>query len=360
MIYIKILQNDIFLYKNYYLYTIASIQLNWSETMTYIMGRSLFNMDIDKKESLKAIDLFAGIGGIRLGFERAFGEKIDFVFASEIDRYARETYYTNFDEEPFGDITKIDEKNIPPFDILLAGFPCQAFSVAGHRKGFEDTRGTLFFDVMRIAAHHKPKVIFLENVKGLVNHDKGKTFKVILETLGELGYSVNYQVLNAKDFGVPQNRERIYIVCFLNDDKIFKFPEQIALTKKIQDCLEEKINEKYYYKNKAMYEKIKNEVVSSETIYQWRRQYIRANKSNVCPTLTANMGTGGHNVPLILDKKGIRKLTPRECLNFQGYPSEFKIPEIVDSQLYKQAGNSVAVSVIEEIAKLVKLTLDVK
>lgn len=336
------------------------LQVNWSKTMTHIMGRSLFNMDIDKKESLKAIDLFAGIGGIRLGFERAFGEKIDFVFASEIDKYAHQTYYANFGEIPFGDITKIDEKNIPPFDILLAGFPCQAFSVAGHRKGFEDTRGTLFFDVMRIASHHKPKVIFLENVKGLVGHDKGKTFKVILETLKELGYSVNYQVLNAKDFGIPQNRERIYIVCFLNDDKIFEFPEQIELNKKIQDCLEEKIDEKYYYKNKAMYEKIKDEVVSSETIYQWRRQYVRANKSNVCPTLTANMGTGGHNVPLVLDKYGIRKLTPRECLNFQGYPLEFKIPKIVDSQLYKQAGNSVAVSVIEEIAKLIKLSLAVK
>jgi DNA (cytosine-5)-methyltransferase 1 len=139
--------------------------------MTHIIGRNLFNMNKDKKNSFTAIDLFAGIGGIRLGFERAFGDKIDFVFASEIDKYARETYYANYGEEPFGDITQIDEKNIPSFDILLAGFPCQAFSVAGHRKGFEDTRGTLFFDVARIAAYHKPKVMFLENVKGLVGHD---------------------------------------------------------------------------------------------------------------------------------------------------------------------------------------------
>jgi DNA (cytosine-5)-methyltransferase 1 len=328
--------------------------------MTHIMGRNLFNMHIDKKNTLKAIDLFAGIGGIRLGFERAFGEEINFVFASEIDKYARETYYANFGEEPFGDITQIDEKNIPSFDILLAGFPCQAFSVAGHRKGFEDTRGTLFFDVMRIAAYHKPKVIFLENVKGLVGHDKGKTFKVILETLAELGYSVNYQILNAKDFGVPQNRERIYIVCFLEDNMIFTFPKQIELNKKIHDCLEEVIDEKYYYKNKPMYEKIKDEIISSDTIYQWRRQYVRGNKSNVCPTLTANMGTGGHNVPLVLDKKGIRKLTPRECLNFQGYPAEYKLPKIVDSQLYKQAGNSVAVTVIEEIAKLINFSMLVK
>jgi DNA (cytosine-5)-methyltransferase 1 len=324
------------------------------------MGRNLFNMDKKKENSLKAIDLFAGIGGIRLGFERAFGDNIDFVFASEIDKYARETYYANFGDEPKGDITQIDEKNIPPFDILLAGFPCQAFSVAGHRKGFEDTRGTLFFDVMRIAAHHKPKVIFLENVKGLVGHDKGKTFKVILETLKELGYSVNYQILNAKDFGVPQNRERIYIVCFLEDDTTFEFPEQVKLNKKIQDCLEEKVEEKYYYKNKPMYEKIKDEIICSDTVYQWRRHYVRGNKSNVCPTLTANMGTGGHNVPLVLDSHGIRKLTPRECLNFQGYPQEYKLPKIVDSQLYKQAGNSVAVVVIEEIAKLIEFSIGVK
>lgn len=327
--------------------------------MTYIMGRTLFNMNIDKKDTLKAIDLFAGIGGIRLGFERAFGDKIDFVFASEIDKYARETYYANFGETPYGDITQIDEKKIPSFDILLAGFPCQAFSVAGHRKGFEDTRGTLFFDVMRIAAYHKPKVLFLENVKGLVGHDKGKTFKVILESLKELGYAVHYQVLNAKDFGVPQNRERIYIVCFLENDIPFKFPNQIDLTKTIHDCLEIKIDDKYYYKNKAMYEKIKDEIISIDTIYQWRRQYVRANKSNVCPTLTANMGTGGHNVPLVLDQKGIRKLTPRECLNFQGYTLDYKIPKIVDSQLYKQAGNSVAVDVIEKIAQQVKIYMDV-
>lgn len=328
--------------------------------MTYTMGRNLFDMKINKKNNLKAIDLFAGIGGIRLGFQQAFGENIEFVFASEIDKYARETYYANFGEEPFGDITQIDEKNIPPFDILLAGFPCQAFSVAGHRKGFEDTRGTLFFDVMRIASFHKPKLIFLENVKGLVGHDKGKTFKVILETLKELGYSVKYQVLNAKDYGVPQNRERIYMLGFLEDDVAFEFPDQITLNKTIHDCLEKVVGEKYYYKNKPMYEKIKDEIVSSDTIYQWRRQYVRGNKSKLCPTLTANMGTGGHNVPLVLDSNGIRKLTPRECLNFQGYPQDYILPKIVDSQLYKQAGNSVAVTVIEEIAKLINFSMVIK
>jgi DNA (cytosine-5)-methyltransferase 1 len=213
---------------------------------------------------------------------------------------------------------------------------------------------------MRIAAHHKPKVIFLENVKGLVGHDKGQTFKIILKTLSELGYSVHYQVLNAKDFGVPQNRERIYIVCFLEEDTTFEFPLQKELRKKIHDCLEEEIDEKYYYNNKTIYEKIKDEIVSSDTIYQWRRQYVRRNKNNVCPTLTANMGTGGHNVPLILDKYGIRKLTPRECLNFQGYPSEYKLPRMVDSQLYKQAGNSVVVDVVNKIANNIKKIMEVR
>lgn len=176
------------------------------------------NLDLNSssflENSLKAIDLFAGIGGIRLGFEEAFGKNIEFVFSSEIDKYAQQTYYANFGEVPYGDITKIDEKDIPPHDIILAGFPCQAFSIAGKRLGFEDTRGTLFFDVARIATYHKPKLIFLENVKGFLNHDKGNTFKVVKQTLEDLGYKVYSKVLNAKDFGVPQNRERIYIVAF--------------------------------------------------------------------------------------------------------------------------------------------------
>ncbi|RXJ79229.1 hypothetical protein CRU86_03685 [Aliarcobacter skirrowii] len=168
------------------------------------------NLDLNSssflKNSLKAIDLFAGIGGIRLGFQEAFGKNIEFVFSSEIDKYAKQTYYANFGEVPYGDITKIDEKDIPPHDIILAGFPCQAFSIAGKRLGFEDTRGTLFFDVARIATYHKPKLIFLKNVKGFLNHDKGNTFKVVKQTLEDLGYKVYSKVLNAKDFGVPQNR----------------------------------------------------------------------------------------------------------------------------------------------------------
>ena len=207
--------------------------------MTYYMERNLFTMNHQHKVAqYRAIDLFAGIGGIRLGFQHAFQENIEFVFASEIDKYACETYYANYGEKPYGDITKIDEKNIPPFDILLGGFPCQAFSIAGLRKGFEDTRGTLFFEIARIVEHHKPQVVFLENVKGFKNHDKGTTFKVVKETLQNLGYKVFAEVLNAKDFGVPQNRERIYIIGFLDHSIEFEFPQKIEKKMKVFDILE--------------------------------------------------------------------------------------------------------------------------
>lgn len=304
---------------------------------------------ISLNKKYKAIDLFSGIGGIRIGFTNAFKENIEFVFSSEIDKYAQQTYQANFDETPHGDITKIDEKKIPSHDILLAGFPCQAFSIAGKRLGFEDTRGTLFFEVARIIKYHKPKIVFLENVKGFVNHDKGNTFKVVKESLEELGYKVYSKVLNAKDFGIPQNRERIYIVAFLNDIR-FEFPKPFNSNISIKSKLENDVSEKYYYNNKPLFERIKDDVIDENSIYQWRRQYVRENKSGVCPTLTANMGTGGHNVPIIKDKKGIRKLTPRECANFQGFPDNFILPNLVDSQLYKQCGNSVVVGVIEKIA----------
>jgi len=325
---------------------------NYKKELGVLMNKSMVSNHTD---TLKAIDLFAGIGGIRRGFSNIFGSKIEFVFSSEIDKNAQKTYYLNYNEIPHGDITSIDEKDIPPHDIILAGFPCQAFSVAGYRKGFEDTRGTLFFDVVRIAKHHKPKIIFLENVKGFVNHDKGKTFEIVKNTLEELGYTIFNKVLNTKDFNVPQNRERIYIVAFLNKVKEFHFPENIASTKTIHDYLEKEVDEKFYYNGKPLYEKIKNDITNKDTIYQWRRHYVRENKNNVCPTLTANMGTGGHNVPIVKDQKGIRKLTPYECIRFQGFDKNFKFPkDLALSHQYKQAGNSVTVKVIEEIAKKIK------
>ncbi len=311
-----------------------------------------------KNNNLKIIDLFAGIGGIRKGFANAFNNNIQCVFSSEIDSNAQKTYYLNFKERPQGDITTIDEQEIPAHDIILAGFPCQAFSVAGYRKGFEDTRGTLFFDVVRIAKYHKPKVLFLENVKGFVGHDKGKTFEIVTKTLENIGYKVYAKVLNSKDYGIAQNRERIYIVAFLNHKVDFKFPEPITLEHTIHHFLEDEVDEKYYYNGKPLYERIKDDVVDSNTVYQWRRQYVRENKNRVCPTLTANMGTGGHNVPIIKDKKGIRKLTPRECANFQGFDETFSFPkELATSHCYKQAGNSVTVTVIEAIAKEIKNVL---
>jgi len=313
---------------------------------------------INRRITLRAIDLFAGIGGIRRGFKNIFNDEIDFVFSSEIDKNAQKTYYLNYKEVPFGDITAIDESEIPPHDIILAGFPCQAFSVAGHRKGFEDTRGTLFFDVARIAKYHKPKVLFLENVKGFVGHDKGRTFETVKKTLEDIGYKLFYKVLNTKDFDVPQNRERIYIVAFLDDVQGFTFPHGFDSVKTIHDFLEKDVDEKYYYNGKPLYDKIKEDIKSKDTIYQWRRHYIRENKNNVCPTLTANMGTGGHNVPIIKDKKGIRKLTPLECISFQGFDTSFKFPkDLALSHQYKQAGNSVTVTVIEEIAKRIQNVL---
>lgn len=309
--------------------------------------------------SFKFIDLFAGIGGFRLALQNLGGKCI---YSSEWNIDAQKTYSENFGEFPFGDITKDSNKNFIPsnFDVLCAGFPCQAFSIAGYRKGFADTRGTLFFDIEQIIEKHRPKVVFLENVKNLVSHDNGKTFKVILETLeNKLEYKVFSKVLNtATHANIPQNRERIFIVAFdpnqVPNFKDFEFPKNIKLKKTIHDFLEKgKQDDVYYYKNTHQYfPELSKTMHSRETVYQWRRVYARENKSNLCPTLTANMGAGGHNVPLIKDDYGIRKLTPKECFAFQGYPVEkYILPKIANSKLYMQAGNSVTTILIERIGK---------
>lgn len=304
------------------------------------------------------IDLFAGVGGFRIALQNNGGKC---VYTSEWDESAKKTYRSNFGEVPFGDITRKSVKNFIPekFDVLCAGFPCQAFSIAGNRKGFSDTRGTLFFDVEEIIEKHRPKVVFLENVKNLMSHDKGKTFKVIIEILEKkLGYKVFYQVLNSMTHAnVPQNRERIFIVAFdpgqvMRYEK-FKFPSQIKLTKSIHDILDHNRQEDkfYYHKDHRYYPELKKSITNRDTVYQWRRVYVRENKSNVCPTLTANMGTGGHNVPLIKDDFGIRKLTPVETFAFQGYPMEkFILPSLANSKLYMQAGNSVTTTLVERIS----------
>lgn len=304
------------------------------------------------------IDLFAGIGGFRIALQSLGGKC---VFSSEWDANAQKTYFYNFGEIPYGDITKESIKNCIPdgFDVLCAGFPCQAFSIAGYRKGFEDTRGTLFFDVAEIIKRKRPKAVFLENVKNLYTHDNGKTFAVIKATLEELGYVVYHKVMNSMEYAnVPQNRERIFIVCFdpnqVKNHHQFSFPERTELIHTIHDCIDPEINDKalFYGAKFIHYEELKRDMVSMDTIYQWRRQYVRENKSNVCPTLTANMGTGGHNVPLILTKYGIRKLSPKECINFQGYPKEYQFPtSIANSAKYKQAGNSVVVPLITKVCQ---------
>ena len=304
-------------------------------------------------KNLKTIDLFAGIGGIRIAFEKA---GFHTVFANDFEPKCATTYNLNFSKPKLfvGDIRQV--KKIPNFDFLLGGFPCQPFSVAGNRKGFDDERGTLFYEIAMILEENRPVGFFLENVKNLQGHDFGKTFKHILKKLDVLGYDVKYAVLNSMHFGnLPQNRERIYIVGFLKDTKLinkFEFPRPLRLKRDINSILEKDVDDLHYYNGKPLFEKIGKFPFKKNTIYQWRRKYIRENKNGVSPTLTANMGTGGHNVPIIMDEKGIRKLTPRECANLQGFPKNFILPNnLASSHLYKQIGNSVSVTVVYRIAK---------
>ncbi|PJA89461.1 MAG: DNA (cytosine-5-)-methyltransferase [Candidatus Moranbacteria bacterium CG_4_9_14_3_um_filter_33_15] len=316
---------------------------------------------------MKFIDLFAGIGGIKIAFENA---GFNCVFSNDFDDNCKITFDLNFSElfeidkqMVLRDISQISTNKIPDFDLLTGGFPCQPFSVAGYRQGFKDEkgRGNVFFDIIRILKDKKPTAFLLENVKNLKSHDKGNTIKIIHQELEKLGYKVTDKVLNAMQYGnVPQNRERIYIIGFLDENafKKFEFPKKISLTKTIHDCLETEVDKKYFYNDKPLFERIKKDITKKDTVYQWRRQYVRENKNGVCPTLTANMGMGGHNVPIMLTDQGIRKLTPRECANFQGFPKNYKLPKIADSALYKQFGNSVVIPVVERIAKNMKKALE--
>lgn len=310
---------------------------------------------------------FAGVGGIELGFKQT--GKLRVLYANEVDKYARKTYVLNNPDVRVDgrDIHDVNPGELPNCDVMMGGFPCQAFSIAGYRKGFADERGDLFFEMLRMINAKHPRVVFFENVKNLVNHDHGNTFKVIKEALTENGYYIKWKVMNGKDYGnIPQNRERIYVVGFKykTDFDKFTFPEPIKLTKTLHDVIDfhNKKDEKYYYRwgKQPFYDKLAPEIKSQDTLYQWRRQYVRANKSHVSPTLTANMGTGGHNVPLLLtDSDEIRKLTPHETFNVQGYPSDFKLPsDMANGRLYKQAGNSVVVPVIHRIAKQIMDVLD--
>lgn len=319
-----------------------------------------------KPNSITLASLFSGVGGIDLGFQQA-GAHV--VWANDNDIYAKKTYALNFPDTPYDgrSIIEIPTNEIPDHDILSAGFPCQAFSIAGYRHGFNDHRGNLFFEIERILLEkeNKPKAIFLENVKNLKTHDHKNTFRVIAGKLADAGYYIKDKVLNTAEYGgIPQNRERIYIVGFREKQiaEKFEFPEKIDLTKSVFDLIDRTQRQDgiFYYKENSQYYPMLIEALSngqSETVFQIRRIYVRENKSKVCPTLTANMGTGGHNVPIIRDNFGIRKLTPRETFLFQGFPVNYKLPVgMANSHLYKQAGNSVSVPVIARIAeRIVKL-----
>lgn len=321
----------------------------------------------------RSIDLFAGIGGIRLGFDDAFKNNIKTVFVSEWDKYAQKTYRANFADnfDIAGDITKIEASHIPAFDICLAGFPCQAFSLAGKHMGFEDDykgicRGTLFQDVVRICEYHKPKVIFCENVKGLTIHDKGRTFKVITKAFEQIGYTVFHKILNSKDFGVPQNRERIYIVCFRNDICVsqFNFPKGNGLKACIRDIMEQAPISPKYYLSDTYVETLRRHKARHEAAGHGFGYEIRPLDSIAGAIVCGGMGRERNllidhrehsmipetRIKGSINKEDIRKMTPREWARLQGFPDDYKLI-LADTHLYKQLGNSVTVNVISAIAK---------
>ena len=301
-------------------------------------------MTLQTPSKIKFIDLFAGIGGMRLPFDDLGCEC---VFSSEIDKFCIKTYESNFNEIPHGDITKIDESNIPSHDLLIAGFPCQAFSNAGLRKGFDDTRGTLFFDIARVLNHHKPQAFLLENVKGLLSHDNGRTIKIIDKTLQDLGYWVKMDHLNAKDFGLPQNRERVFLVGF-RDAFNFQFPIPTMESTMLGDILQKRVANKYTISDKLW------------TSHKLRKERAKAKghgfgyslfdrKSEYTSTISSRYYKDGSEILIEQKNKNPRMLTPREAARLQGFPEEFIIP-VSDTQAYRQFGNAVPVNVIRQLA----------
>jgi DNA (cytosine-5)-methyltransferase 1 len=316
-----------------------------------------------KQKKLKMIDLCAGTGAFTLAFEKT--NLVETVYANDMEPSSKIIYDANFNHNlTLGNICETDVKTIPPHDILTGGFPCQPFSIAGKMKGFDDPRSNVFWKIVEIIKYHKPMCVILENVKNLISHDNGETLKTIITSLEKENYLVKYDILNTSVItDIPQCRQRIYFVCIKNNCKKtfdnFNFNFHISQTKLIQEMLQKDlIPNKYYYNgNSDIHTMVKNAVTNQNTVYQFRRIYVRENKNNLCPTLTRNMGSGGHNVPLVMDNNGARKLTPRECFNFQGFPQNYKINNLglSDAKLYCLAGNAVSVPVVELIAnKLVK------
>lgn len=323
----------------------------------------MINVEEKILNKYKFIDLFAGIGGFHYAL-KSYGAEC--VFASEWDKYAADTYETNFELKPQGDITLIDEKLIPKHDILCGGFPCQAFSISGKQKGFEDTRGTLFFDIARIISYHKPKIVFLENVKNLTKHDNGATFRTILSTLDNLGYNVFSKVLNSSNFGLPQNRERIYIVGFEKsiDSENFEFPQNLNIPISLKDILEDNpIDAKVIIRDDINIYKdfsIDEDIFGNKILPNRPIQIGKVNKGGQgeriyhpdghAITLSAYGGGVGSKTGLYKINNQIRKLSTRECARVQGFPDSFIINS-TKTQAYKQFGNSVSVNVLQAIIK---------
>lgn len=311
----------------------------------------------------RVCSLFAGIGGIDLGFMQA---GFEIVYANEIDSAACRTYRHNLSGSVLvqGDIRNTDPNVIPDFDVLTAGFPCQPFSIAGLKKGFKDPRGNLFFELSKFIDIKRPQVVFLENVANLIEHDNGRTFLVIYSTLAQFGYAVKYRVMQASEYGnLPQTRNRIFIAAFRDFEKCrqFGFPEKIELTRGINDIIHRNIrqNDIYYYdSDSSFYKKYNSSVFDNYSVFQPRDSGLRRIKNKMCPTLTANMGTYPDRVPVVRDDFGLRKLTLRECLDFQGFPAGFYFPNsITINDAYKQIGNSVCVPVVRRIAENIKRIL---
>ncbi len=328
-----------------------------------IEGENEYENKGENKGYLTMIDLFAGTGAFSYAFHKT--NKVYTIFANDMLDSSEAIYNLNNDVKlTKKDLNEIDNTTIPKANILTGGFPCQPFSIAGKQKGFDDERSNVFWKIISILKSHSPEIVILENVKNLQSHDNGDTFKVIIDSLTNLGYYIKYSILNTcKITYVPQNRERIYIVCFKNKELCDKFDFDFPEVEKqnITNFLEDNVDKKFYYSNSSViYNELLENItkhVNTNTIYQYRRYYVRENKNNVCPTLTANMGGGGHNVPLILDDKGIRKLTPRECFNLQGFPNDYKLPELSLSKLYSLAGNAVSVPVVNLIANKIMSTI---
>lgn len=309
---------------------------------------------------MKVASFFAGIGGICQGFKQA---GFEVVYANEFDCKACENYRANHPEVDLheGDIRKVDAKSLPDFDVFAGGFPCQPYSLAGKRDGLADVRGTLFFDIVRILKDKRPPAVFLENVKNIKSTNEGRDFQAILEHLKECGYHLRHDVLGGHTHGnVPQCRERMFIVGFQDEgvSEKFQFPSPVTLSNTLDKIFDrtEKKPDKYYYTPKSQYYEMMDKAMTNASVYQMRRVYMRENKGGVCPTLTANMGGGGHNVPVIRDDHGIRKLTPRECLRLQGFPENFEI-KTSDVHIYKQAGNAVVVPLVKRIAENIAKSL---